>query len=292
MGDKSRIEWTDATWNPVTGCDRISPGCDNCYALTQAARLQRMGNRRYQRDGKPPRSGPGFGVTLHRDVLWKPSGWRKPRRVFVNSMSDLFHESVPAEFIDLVFAEMWIASQHVFQVLTKRHRRMHDVLTSAVRHREDSLYWHSREPAPHIWLGVSIENQQWADARIPWLLKTPAAVRFLSIEPMLGPVDLSAWIDEGDWWCDACDAYVSAVTIDGQCASCGYDEVRWHPVIDWVIVGGESGHKRRPLDKDWVRAVRDQCIEAGVAFFYKQGSAFYSGRDRELDGRTWDEYPA
>ena len=293
MGSTTGIEWTDATWNPTTGCDRISPGCDNCYALDMAARLKAMGNPRYQRDGEPPRSGPGFGLTIHHDLMELPKRWRKPRRVFVNSMSDLFHESVPLGAIEQVFETMALTPQHSYQVLTKRARRMQTVLGRGWPDGPCSGFVadHRTDPFPNVWLGVSVENQDWANARIPWLLKTPAAVRFLSVEPMLGPVDLSEWLDEGDWWCEVCDSYVSA-TIDGQCASCGFDDVVWHPVIDWVIVGGESGPKRRPFDPDWARTIRDQCEQAGCAFFYKQGSALRPGQDRVLDGRTWDEYPA
>ena len=262
MGQKSNISWTDATWNPVTGCDRVSPGCDNCYALTLAKRLKAMGNPRYQRDGVGDRSGPGFGLTVHEDLLDLPRRWKKPRRVFVNSMSDLFNEDVPIPFIERVFDTMHYAPQHQFQCLTKRARWMQSVLAGGwpISPCDGPLADHRAEPSPNVWLGVSVENQQWADTRIPWLLKTPAAVRFLSVEPMIGPVDLSPWLGK-------------------------------RSAIDWVICGGESGPNRRDMDPDWARSIRDQCVAAGVAFFFKQGSGPRPGMHRELDGRTWEEYP-
>ena len=269
MGDKSGIEWTDATWNPTTGCDRVSPGCDHCYALALAARLRAMGNPRYQRDGAPPRSGPGFGLTIHQDLMDLPKRWRKPRRVFVNSMSDLFHESMALSAIERVFETMALTPQHSYQVLTKRARLMQTVLGRGWPDGPCSgfLADHRAEPFPNIWLGVSVENQDWANARVPWLVNTPAAVRFLSCEPLLGPISLSEWLNitESPW---------AARTLD------------------WVIVGGESGPKRRPFNPDWACRIRDQCVEAGVPFFYKQGSALRPGQDRVLDGRTWDEFPA
>src|SRR5918996_720578 len=180
MSDRSAIEWTSATWNPTTGCDQVSRGCDNCYALTLAKRLRAAGNPRYQHDGNPRTSGPGFGLTLHPDKLDQPLRWRRSRLVFVNSMSDLFHHDVPEAFIRRVFDVMGKAGQHQFQVLTKRPGRM----ASVVRRVQP-------EPLPNVWLGTSVEDQRWARVRIPKLLETPAAVRFLSCEPLLGPVDLS-----------------------------------------------------------------------------------------------------
>ena len=251
MSLNSAIEWTDATWNPTTGCDRVSPGCDNCYALTLAKRLQAMGNPRYQRDGNPRTSGPGFGLTVHPDKLEEPYRWRKPRRVFVNSMSDLFHASVPTEFIHAVFEVMADLPQHQFQVLTKRPRRMITAVNA----------WYQRTGraiAPNIWMGTSVEDQRWADKRIPLLCDVPAAVRFLSCEPLLGPIRLS---------------HVDA--------------------LDWVIVGGESGWRARPIEGDWVRSLRDQCRSNGIAFFFKQwGGRTPKAGGRTLDGRTWDEYPS
>lgn len=278
MSDVTSIEWTEATWNPVTGCDRVSPGCDHCYALTLAARLKAMGAGKYQRDGDPRTSGPGFGVTMHIDAVEIPLRWRAPRRVFVNSMSDLFHQDVTNEFIASVFAVMAATPQHTYQVLTKRHARLRSLVSSErfrglvldylhrwlhrdvlFRCRDEPLDW----PLPNVWLGVSVEDQQWADNRIPALLQTPAAVHFLSCEPLLGPVEL---------------------------------EQRWLPPtgprVAWVIAGGESGPVHRPVDLDWVRSLRDQCVTARVPFFFKQvGGRTPKTGGRVLDGRAWDEYP-
>lgn len=285
MADGSAIEWTEATWNPTTGCDRVSPGCDNCYALTLAKRLKGMGSKRYQRDGDGRTSGPGFGLTLHSDTLALPIRWAKPRRVFVNSMSDLFHAEVPDRFLADVFAVMSIAGQHTFQVLTKRHSRMRSLLNSPD-------FWYAVDAArrvrghgpigedgqralPNVWLGVSVENQRWADIRVPALLDTPAAVRWLSCEPLLGPLDLRYCngVDalEKDW-----NGYLGAP----------------HPLLDWVVVGGESGPGARTINPDWARALRDQCEHAEVPFFFKQwGGRTPKAGGRELDGRTWDQYP-
>lgn len=261
MSDNSTIHWTDATWNPTTGCDQVSPGCDNCYALTLAGRLKRMGNARYQVDGSPKTSGPGFGLTLHEDVLGLPLKWKKPRRVFVNSMSDLFHDDVPAPFIARAFNVMGMASQHVFQVLTKRPRRMQAHMTA---------YYQAlnMEPLPNVWLGTSVEDQKRADLRIPLLLETPAAVRFLSCEPLLGPIDLRPFCN---------DDFMGGDLED---------------FLHWVIVGGESGPGRREMDAEWVRSLRDFSTRRGISFFYKQGSGPRPGMHREIDGRTWDEFPA
>lgn len=285
------IEWTDDVWNPTTGCDRVSPGCDNCYALTMAKRLKGMGSDKYQRDGDPRTSGPGFGVTEHKDELDKPVKWRKPRRVFVNSMSDLFHDQISDDFIVEVFARMWWAPQHTFQVLTKRHGRMRSLvprIEADLRQREADLVlvdcptpltW----PLPNVWLGVSVENQRWANIRVPALLGTPAAVRWLSCEPLLGPVDLRdcAGVDalEQDW-------------IGGPGGGMGAP----HPFVDWVVVGGESGPRSRPMVSDWARSLRDQCTRAEVPFFFKQwgswGPSPEAIKDRLLDGVAWNEYPA
>ncbi len=250
MSTNTGIEWTDATWNPTTGCDRVSPGCDHCYALTLAKRLKSMGNPRYQRDGNPRASGFGFGLTVHEDKLAEPLYWKKPRRIFVNSMSDLFHSLVPTEFIYRVFEVMGEAQQHQFQVLTKRPRRMTKVVSDWYRAM-------GLEPLPNVWLGTSVENQDWADRRMPMLLTAPTAVRFLSCEPLLGPIRL---------------AHTSG--------------------IDWVIVGGESGSQARQMAPKWVRSLRDQCVSAGIPFFFKQwGGRTPKAGGRVLDGRTWDEMP-
>lgn len=238
----SAIEWTQVTWNPTTGCDRTSPGCDHCYALTLAKRLKAMRQPKYQNDGDPRTSGPGFGLTIHPDVLNLPFTWRSPTTVFVNSMSDLFHDEVTLDFIKNVFEVMAATPQHTYQVLTKRSNRL--------THIAQELPW-----PRNVWMGVSVENQQYA-FRARHLKQVPAAVRFLSVEPLIGPVKLD---------------------LDG---------------IDWVIVGGESGPGARPIDPSWVRTVRDDCKSADVAFFFKQwGGRTPKENGRELDGELWDEMP-
>ena len=239
----SKIEWTEKTWNPLTGCDRISPECDRCYALTLAGRLKRMGAAAYQQDGDPRTSGPGFGLTLHPEKLTEPLRWHQPRQVFVNSMSDLFHGRVPVAFIREVFATMTLADWHTFQVLTKRAHRL--------RMLAPQFPW----PA-HVWMGVSVGLARFY-GRIHDLVQTPAQVKFLSLEPLLGPL--------------------AALPLAG---------------IDWCIVGGESGSGARPMHPDWVRDIRDQCQAAGVAFFFKQWGGVQKHRTgRLLDGRTWDAMP-
>jgi protein gp37 len=244
MADRSAIEWTEATWNPVTGCDRVSAGCDHCYALTLAKRLKAMGSEKYQNDGDPRTSGPGFGVTVHPQALDEPRRWRQPRTVFVNSMSDLFHARVPVGFIRDVFDVCRETPQHTYQVLTKRSLRL--------RRLGESLDWPS-----NLWMGVSVEN---ADAlpRADHLRDVPAAVRFLSCEPLIGPLE--------------------GLNLEG---------------IDWVIAGGESGANHRPVEGEWVRGIRDACQDVGVAFFFKQwGGRTPKAEGRELDGQLWDEMPS
>ncbi len=234
MATNSSIEWTDTTWNPLTGCTKISPGCKHCYAERMSRRLKAMGVANYA---------DGFKLTLHEHMLNQPLGWKAPRRVFVNSMSDLFHKDVPDEFIQRVFAVMREASQHRFQVLTKRSHRVAE-LSSAIE-------WPS-----NVWMGVSVENAQFT-VRIDHLRQTGAAVKFLSVEPLLGPIP--------------------SLDLTG---------------IDWVIVGGESGPGARPMKQEWVTEIRDQCTKAEVAFFFKQwGGVNKSKTGRELDGQTWDEMP-
>ncbi|WP_288813586.1 DUF5131 family protein [uncultured Gordonia sp.] len=244
MADRSAIEWTEATWNPVTGCDRVSAGCDHCYAMTLAKRLKAMGSAKYQNDGDPRTSGPGFGVTIHPQTLDEPRRWRQPRTVFVNSMSDLFHARVPVGFIRDVFDVCRDTPQHTYQVLTKRSLRL--------RRLGETLDWPN-----NVWMGVSVEN---ADAlpRVDHLRDVPAAVRFLSCEPLIGPLD--------------------GLNLDG---------------IHWVIAGGESGPSHRPIDGEWVRGIRNVCQDAGVAFFFKQwGGRTPKAEGRELDGQLWDEMPS
>lgn len=212
MGDKTGISWTSATWNPVTGCDRVSPGCDRCYALTMAARLKRMGQANYQTDGDPRTSGPGFGVATHPHMLDQPLRWKRPRMIFVNSMSDLFHPDVSDNFVRRVFEIMARAHWHTFQVLTKRPQRMAAFVAGD---------W--PRPLPNVWLGTSIESDRYT-FRADHLRNTPAAVRFLSCEPLLGPLPS---LDLED--------------------------------IGWVIVGAESGQGARPMDLAWVRDLRDVC---------------------------------
>lgn len=281
------IEWTDTTWSPVTGCDRVSPGCDNCYALTLAKRLKAMGSAKYQTDGDPRTSGPGFGIAMHPGTLTEPLRWKKPRKVFVNSMSDLFHKGVTDEFIAKVFAVMAATPRHVYQVLTKRPGRMRSLLSNqdfidkcwyecAELLGEDAsapASWWPGWPLSNVWLGVSVEDQKRAELRIPALLDTPAAVRFLSCEPLLGPIDLTPWTT----WRDGSLRTAEPPNVSG---------------LNWLIAGGESGPGFRPLDIDWVRTLRDQCVEADIAFLFKQvGGRTPKAGGRELDGRTWDEYP-
>lgn len=327
MGDRTGIEWTDATWNPVTGCTKVSQGCKHCYAERVFAR---------------PYPGRAFtDVQTHPDRLDQPLRWRRPRRIFVNSMSDLFHEDVPDEFIDKVFAVMAMAHWHTFQVLTKRPERVltyfREMRGSEARGFNVCAYFDTSIPdcarisqipngLPNVWLGVSVEDQAMADERIPLLMQTPAAVRWISAEPLLGPVDLTR-IDYG-----ARPGY----HMD---ALAGYCDNGTNTRLDWIVCGGESGPHARPMHSDWARSLRDQCTAAGVPFLFKQwgewicadqsacplgppenrwmwgdGTPFKYGdaaagpevRDgrlpllcrigkktagRVLDGRTWDEYP-
>jgi protein gp37 len=307
----TKIEWTDEVWNPTTGCDRISPGCDNCYALTMAKRLKGMGQAKYQNDGDPRTSGPGFGITVHPDALVEPLRWKKPRKVFVNSMSDLFHARVPRNFLARVFAVMAATPQHTYQILTKRPDRAARILTDLCgcgaghppgEHFRSSMEWaatpHSPTyvpglkpgiyhragwPLPNVWIGTSVENQKYADLRIPALVDTPASVRFLSCEPLLGPLDLSAWMPEGhaSWRCQGpdCRRFYSGPLLQ-HCPDCGR-EGYWTgshtgngrpngQPISWVIAGGESGHRARAAHPDWLRRLRDQSVAADVPFFMKQ----------------------
>ncbi len=295
MGDKTGIEWTDATWNAVTGCDKVSAGCDHCYAETLSLRLQRMGVKRYA---------DGFAVRTHPEALSLPFKWREPRRVFVNSMSDLFHVQVSQDFVDRMFAVMALTPQHTYQILTKRPQRAANYLNDpdtpprilatlalfsptvgvdAVALARTIARW----PLPNVWLGTSVEDARVLH-RVKPLLETPAAVRFLSCEPLLGPLTLAPWLR----CCPSC----GAPRTDTEYTSCGYCEadprVR-DTGIHWVIAGGESGPDHRPLDLDWARALRDECVTAGVPFFFKQiGGLTPKSGGRELDGRTWDEFPA
>lgn len=284
MGDKSKIEWTDATWNPVVGCSMVSPGCAHCYAERMAGRLAAMARGDHARGFDPGAKGL-YDVVLTQDGRWngrvrfnesvldQPLRWKRPRRVFVCSMSDLFHESVPVDWIAHVFVMMARCPQHTFQVLTKRTARMRKLL-------EGSMLDH---PLPNVWLGVSVEDQRRADERIPELVQTPARVRFLSVEPMLGPIRLGLATD-----CDLNCAEHQEAFCPGTHGKCMLQYVG----IDWVIVGGESGPGARPMHPDWVRSVRDQCQAASVPFFFKQwGGPSAKANGRELDGREWMEWP-
>ncbi len=312
MADKSRIEWTDATWNPVTGCTKVSQGCKHCYAECDWSRMQHL----------PAYKGRAFtDVGFHPDRLDQPLRWKNPRRIFVNSMSDLFHESVPDEFVDQVFAVMALAKRHTFQVLTKRPERMlryfGDAETNdrvawcidlleldrldqgrALVEWDDCVSW----PPPNVWLGVSVEDQATADERIPMLLQTPAAVRWISAEPLLSEVDLTR---------------SGAIETDSVgCCTTGTGESFSRGLVDWVVVGGESGPKARPMHPDWARSLRDQCAAASVPFLFKQWGEYASVSEVEgygkhhrfadgatvrrvgkkvagrlLDGELHDEYP-
>lgn len=299
MGDKTRIEWCDATWNPVTGCSPISAGCANCYAERQI------------NSGRTPavhQAADFREIKFHPHRLEVPFRWKRPRRIFVCSMGDLFHEDVDTRWIQDVFCRMFDASQHTFMVLTKRPERMKRVVEMMADN--DFL----GRVLPNLWLGVTAENQEMADLRIPVLLQTPAAKRFVSVEPMLGPVDLSRLTHipcpHKGRWCSLCDIGIG------------------HLAIGWIICGGESGPGARPMHPDWARSLRDQCQAAGVPFFFKQWGEwgdvvnmrrdvafrpigpkephrFHMWPDRELslrvgklssgsslDGKAWKEFPA
>ena len=280
MGDKSGISWTDATWNPTTGCSKVSEGCRNCYAAALAPRLHAMGQKGYTELPWTARNA-AENVMCHEDRLEMPLRWKRPRRIFVNSMSDLFHELVPDDFIDKVFAVMALAPQHTFQILTKRPERMMRYTTKwdvaprvrveahTLRGRMGRMALPSEEwPLPNVWLGTSVEDQRAADERIPHLLETPAAVRFLSCEPLLGPVDLTDVSNARDIVPDYFDALTGT-----SYPSSGHPPIQYDtPTIDWVIAGGESGPGYRPMNLDWVRSLRSQCVAAGVPFFGKQAS--------------------
>lgn len=263
------IEWTDETWNPVTGCDRVSPGCDNCYALKMAARLKAMGQPKYQTDGDPSTSGPGFGLAWHPNALKGPLRRKKPTRYFVNSMSDLGHPDVPYGFTVDVFAHMAASPQHTFQILTKRPQLLagtvgdvdgaknfeqlvriaYELLTQDTTDADGRPPW--VWPLPNVWLGTSIETNRYA-FRAEYLRDMPSARRFLSLEPLLGSLP--------------------SLDLAG---------------IDWVIVGGESGPGARPMHPDWVRDIRDRCVAATIPFFFKQWGAWVS--PGQFDTSGWDD---
>lgn len=275
---KTKIGWATDVWNPVTGCSPVSSGCKNCYAARFAKRL--AGRCGYPAD-EP------FRVTLHPERLEEPLRWRKPRRVFVCSMGDLFHEDVPDEFIDRVLWTIRAAPEnHTFMILTKRPHRMPEFLEGWSRRNSGAyIKLASRFPL-NVWLGVTAENQQVANERIPILLQIPAAVRFVSVEPMLGPVDLTQWL-MCEWYAGK-EKEPRKGTINGK----PMPVARLRPRVDWVICGSETGPNRRPAKIEWIRNLRNQCVDAGVPFFLKQ--MCIDGKIvkmPELDRRTWDQFP-
>ncbi len=363
MADHTHIEWTDATWNPAVGCTSVSNGCLNCYAARDASgRLAKH----------PVYTGLAAGgrftgqVRLLPQRLQQPLRWRKPRRIFVTSMGDLFHDAIPDDYIARVYAVMALTARHTFQVLTKRHGRAHALLNSeafrdtvaehatavmssrswarwqldlggqrlagdsghgpqwTVTHTTAGNLWAPSWPLPNVWFGVSIEDQRWADIRTPVLLQTPAAVRWLSCEPLLAPIDLHPWLKRPQKSCNRCHVagpldYDSA-HLWGTCACSCHPAPPPRP--DWVVAGGESGRNARAMHPDWARRLRDQCSAAGVPFLFKQWGEWLPIRGhrehlelppadrewirlddetmvrvgkraagRQLDGRVWDEYP-
>jgi protein gp37 len=374
MSDHSKIEWTDATWNPVRGCTKVSEGCRNCYAMTVAARFSGPGQpyeglARWVGAGGQKHAEWTNQVRLVIELVTVPLHWKKPRRIFVNSMSDLFHDGVDDSFIYWVFAVMYLAHWHQFQVLTKRPARMQQLLADpGVQDRVKiallDIVYAIGEPPPHcppftwplpnVWLGVSVEDQQTAVERIPLLMQTPAAVRWLSCEPLLGRIDLVLAVTPDDWAWDlvnvdddvndvhrpeelieACEAeldwvnYGNNLVVNPEYREWEEDRRRRAALktlaaeIDWVVVGGESGRGARPMHPYWARSLRDQCQAAEIPFFFKQWGeyapklgeyeprlvGYLGGRPvemrtedfvirvgkkaagRDLDGRTWDEYP-
>ncbi|WP_371346514.1 phage Gp37/Gp68 family protein [Ancylobacter sp. IITR112] len=326
MGDHTGIEWADATWNPIVGCSIVSPGCTNCYAMGQAARIERMQPAsHYAGTTQSSKAGAIWSGKLKvapDHILTQPLHWRRPRRIFVNSMGDLFHEDAPDHWIDRVFAIMALAPQHTFMVLTKRSARMRDYV--GTRAGDWMLHWPDAArkagallgdvaalgavpfPIPNVWLGVSTEDQRRADERVPDLLAAPASIRFVSAEPLLGPLNLRRIriAPNHHTMLDALDGYAITENISGS----GQERAK----LDLVIVGGESGPKARPMHPDWARSLRDQCAAAGTAFFFKQwgewlhedlvrdgqhpGARFFSADDGPMDeappfgpttGRLW-----
>lgn len=325
MADHSPIEWTDATWNPIVGCSVTSPGCTNCYAMSMARRIEAMQPGSHYAgttkvvNGRPVWTGK---VALAPDhILTQPARWHRPRKIFVNSMGDLFHEDVPDDWIDRVFAVMALCPRHTFQVLTKRSARMRQYIESrtipdehgqpaeAIRVQLSAWVktpsWSTRYPTdvaittrrpscvaipwplPNVWLGVSAEDQRRADERVPDLLSTPAAIRFVSAEPLLGPLDLRRfmWPVLG-WWRGPHHSYAEAKAAGAECGLKRQALVgAWCTFLDLVIAGGENGP--RPMHPDWARSLRDQCAAAGVPFFFKQWGSFEPAVDRERDDPDW-----
>ncbi len=322
MADKTHIEWTDATWNPITGCSVVSPGCTNCYAMKLAGtRLQHHPSRAGLTVNS--KAGPVWNgkVRLNREWLTQPLEWKKPRMVFVCAHGDLFHEDVPDDWILDVFTIMAIAKQHTFQVLTKRPERMREFLSRPDEGHLEAIYanWYSfdggaREvwswPLPNVWLGVSVEDQKRADERIPALLDTPAAVRWVSAEPLLGPVRLDRIGEYVDTFADCGGHPVPELPLDTQDATwLNPFKGKWEaearapdgssrgPLaggllhdggrLDWVVAGGESGKGARPMHPDWARSLRDQCATAGIPYFFKQWGNWNQVFDRDVEDPDW-----
>lgn len=273
MSDKTGIEWTDATWNPIRGCSRVSEGCRNCYAESVAHRFSGKG---LPYEGLTTNGKWNGKISLVEEHLEDPLRWKRPRKIFVNSMSDLFHENVPVDYIMRIFEVMEKAHWHTFQILTKRAARMVDVIGGSSGAGLDA------PPLPNVWLGVSVENQKAADERIPLLLQVPAAVRWLSCEPLLGRIDnifqqypctkcgkrshAEVWLDR----CNHCSAKMEIPPLNVRNAPKSDFDLAGFAAIDWVVAGGESGDGARPMHPDWARSLRDQCQAAGVPYFFKQ----------------------
>ena len=304
MANKTKIEWTDFNWNFLRGCSRVSEGCRNCYAEGIAARFSGYDDKGKELpyfglaqmvNGKPRWTGE---ISFHEDVLLQPLRWTKPRKIFVNSTSDLFHEKVTDDILDRAFAVMALTPQHTYQILTKRPERMKKYFDSRAKEKIEiwpRVIWQlmcglcspfcwpdfkddpdSRWPLKNVWIGVSVEDQKTADERIPLLLDTPAAVRWISAEPLLGPVDLAAHLTK----------FVSSGIEYGH----GFNRTdvgHTKRLLDWIVVGGESGSNARPMHPDWARSIRDQCQAAGVRFFFKQGS-----KANWPDFKNFDAFPA
>lgn len=305
MATDTSIEWADKTWSPIIGCDRVSPGCDACYAISTAH--IRTSNPRpsiaaafagttHKADGRVDWTGQ---INLLEDRLLQPLSWKKPLKVFVNSQSDLFHKNVPTQFIARIFAVMALTPRHTYQILTKRHGRMRALLNRrdfavAVRtemyilDRDTTLSVDEVWPLKNVWMGVSVENQEWANIRVPALLDTSAAVRWISAEPLLGPVDLAPWL--GPWNLAVTHSRANPTHIIGpyedgtdvpqmDCDTCDFDTARTG--LDWVVAGGESGPKARPMHPNWARGLRQQCADAGVPYLFKQWGEY--GIEAPLD---------
>ncbi len=319
MGDNTKIEWADSTWNAIRGCSRVSAGCANCYAEGMAARFSDPGQWGHglaeRRDGRGRWTGK---VTLDEKALLKPLSWRKPRRIFVTSIGDPFHLEVPDEWLDRLFAVMALARQHTFQMLTKRPERMREYVVDVMERRSGHIadaaetalaasgarrdiagawedVFEQTYPLPNVWLGTSVEDQATADERIPHLLATPAALRFISAEPLLGPGDLTKIRTT----CGAMGGHaiqdddagytLNALVRDGGEEDSDDPHGLFHDAIDWVIAGGESGPEARPMHPDWARDLRDQCAAAGTPFMFKGWGGWRWG------GRTsggWFYYPS